>query len=153
MIRIALAALAVLALAPCTPSSAYAQNRTARTIAPVSVRATPSPGGRVVGTLARGRVLQVSGCALRWCAVSTRDRSGYVPENVLSTAAPDTLRPQAVASRTRARPAQPSARSSVRAGDAGAPAGASAQCRDGSYSYSRSRRGTCSHHGGVAVWF
>lgn len=32
------------------------------------------------------------------------------------------------------------------------PAGASAQCRDGTYSYSQSRRGTCSHHGGVAVW-
>jgi beta-lactam-binding protein with PASTA domain len=33
-----------------------------------------------------------------------------------------------------------------------APAGASAQCNDGSYSYSAHRRGTCSHHGGVAVW-
>jgi len=33
-----------------------------------------------------------------------------------------------------------------------APAGASAQCRDGTYSFSRSRRGTCSHHGGVARW-
>ena len=32
------------------------------------------------------------------------------------------------------------------------PEGASAQCRDGSYSFSRSRRGTCSHHGGVAKW-
>lgn len=33
-----------------------------------------------------------------------------------------------------------------------APAGASARCRDGTYSFSRSRRGTCSHHGGVAAW-
>ncbi len=33
-----------------------------------------------------------------------------------------------------------------------APAGASAQCRDGTYSFSQSRRGTCSHHGGVAQW-
>ena len=32
------------------------------------------------------------------------------------------------------------------------PAGASAQCRDGTYSFSQSRRGTCSHHGGVAKW-
>jgi hypothetical protein len=32
------------------------------------------------------------------------------------------------------------------------PAGASARCRDGTYSFSRSRRGTCSHHGGVAQW-
>ncbi|WP_202630539.1 DUF3761 domain-containing protein [Deinococcus alpinitundrae] len=30
------------------------------------------------------------------------------------------------------------------------PAGAPAQCRDGSDSFSTHRRGTCSHHGGVA---
>lgn len=33
------------------------------------------------------------------------------------------------------------------------PAGASARCGDGTYSFSQSRRGTCSHHGGVAEWF
>jgi hypothetical protein len=33
-----------------------------------------------------------------------------------------------------------------------APAGASAKCRDGTYSFSQSRRGTCSHHGGVSEW-
>lgn len=32
------------------------------------------------------------------------------------------------------------------------PSGASAVCRDGSYSFSRNRRGTCSHHGGVSEW-
>lgn len=34
----------------------------------------------------------------------------------------------------------------------GPPNGATAQCRDGNYSFSRSRRGTCSHHGGVSKW-
>lgn len=33
-----------------------------------------------------------------------------------------------------------------------APAGASARCSDGSYSFSESHRGTCSHHGGVSSW-
>jgi hypothetical protein len=33
------------------------------------------------------------------------------------------------------------------------PTGASARCRDGSYSFSEHHRGTCSHHGGVATWF
>jgi len=33
------------------------------------------------------------------------------------------------------------------------PAGASARCRDSTYSFSQSRRGTCSHHGGVAEWY
>jgi len=33
------------------------------------------------------------------------------------------------------------------------PAGVSAQCRDGTYSFSQHRSGTCSHHGGVATWY
>ena len=33
------------------------------------------------------------------------------------------------------------------------PAGASALCGDGTYSFSQNRRGTCSHHGGVAQWY
>jgi hypothetical protein len=32
------------------------------------------------------------------------------------------------------------------------PAGASAECEDGTYSFSESRSGTCSHHGGVKQW-
>jgi len=32
------------------------------------------------------------------------------------------------------------------------PKGASAQCRDGTFSFSRTHRGTCSRHGGVARW-
>jgi hypothetical protein len=34
----------------------------------------------------------------------------------------------------------------------GPPEGATAQCADGTYSFSQSRRGTCSHHGGVSRW-
>ena len=33
-----------------------------------------------------------------------------------------------------------------------APQGATALCRDGTYSFSQHRRGTCSHHGGVSKW-
>src|SRR4051812_9220152 len=35
---------------------------------------------------------------------------------------------------------------------AGAPAGASARCGDGTYSFSQHHSGTCSRHGGVAAW-
>lgn len=34
----------------------------------------------------------------------------------------------------------------------GIPAGATAVCGDGSYSFSRHRSGTCAHHGGVSRW-
>jgi|SRR5579862_1007926 hypothetical protein len=42
---------------------------------------------------------------------------------------------------------------SVAAASASAPPpGATAQCRDGTYSFSHHHSGTCSHHGGVARW-
>ncbi len=34
----------------------------------------------------------------------------------------------------------------------GVPAGATAECRDGTYSFSLNHRGSCSHHGGVSSW-
>src|SRR6478672_8941102 len=40
----------------------------------------------------------------------------------------------------------------VAAGASSPPPGATALCRDGTYSYSQHRSGTCSHHGGVAKW-
>jgi Protein of unknown function (DUF3761) len=40
----------------------------------------------------------------------------------------------------------------VPAATAAPPAGATALCRDGTYSFSKHRSGTCSHHGGVARW-
>lgn len=36
--------------------------------------------------------------------------------------------------------------------DSGIPEGATARCRDGTYSFSKHRKGTCSHHGGVETW-
>ncbi|WP_078897197.1 DUF3761 domain-containing protein [Streptomyces rimosus] len=42
--------------------------------------------------------------------------------------------------------------SSSGSGGTSHPAGASALCNDGTYSYSQHRRGTCSHHHGVATW-
>lgn len=36
--------------------------------------------------------------------------------------------------------------------DGSVPVGASARCRDGTYSFSQHRRGTCSGHRGVAEW-
>lgn len=37
-------------------------------------------------------------------------------------------------------------------GSGGAPSGATALCRDGDYSFSTHRSGTCSGHGGVRQW-
>lgn len=39
-----------------------------------------------------------------------------------------------------------------RGSSVGAPAGATAKCKDGTYSMSKTHSGSCSHHGGVAAW-
>jgi hypothetical protein len=36
---------------------------------------------------------------------------------------------------------------------ASAPENATAKCKDGTYSYAKTHRGACSHHGGVAEWY
>jgi hypothetical protein len=48
---------------------------------------------------------------------------------------------------------QAKARSSMAAPSEGTDAsGATAQCKDGTYSHAKHRSGACSHHGGVAKW-
>ena len=46
----------------------------------------------------------------------------------------------------------PARTTTSKASDNNNPAGAIAQCKDGTYSHSKSRSGTCSRHGGVAKW-
>jgi Protein of unknown function (DUF3761) len=47
---------------------------------------------------------------------------------------------------------QPPTQAQVVQTDSSSPAGATAKCADGTYSFSQHRSGTCSHHGGVAEW-
>ena len=54
---------------------------------------------------------------------------------------------------TTMKPAQPMAGSAMGAATGAAPAGATGQCKDGTYTMSKTHSGSCSHHGGVAKWF
>jgi hypothetical protein len=95
----------------------------------------------------------------------TAEATTTVPAPVTSTVPPPP--PQAAAT-TAPPPAAPAARGGCTNGTytnvdgndvcrpaarpAGPPPGATAQCRDGTYSWSQHRQGTCSGHGGVAHW-
>lgn len=68
------------------------------------------------------------------------------------TAAPAVAAPAAPAAAAGAA-AAPSGKAPTVARPAGAPATATAKCKDGTYSESTTHSGTCSHHGGVVEWY
>lgn len=158
--------LLVAPLAVATPRAASGQagvrgasveHSTAYTTTALRVREDTSVATGIVATLPRGRAVMVGVCDGGWCAVEAGAVSGYAVERYLSPTRPGgagTTSGVYVGGEGRGytNAAGERVRSPTRTPDGRAPAGASAQCRDGTYSFSRSRRGTCSHHGGVARW-
>jgi len=70
------------------------------------------------------------------------------PAAKAATPAPAATKPATTkAATTKAAPA-----ATTTATAAGAPAGSTAKCKDGTYSKSKTRSGTCSRHGGVDTW-
>jgi hypothetical protein len=140
---------------PESPASVSTPKRRSYTTSSLRLRLIPSLDGEVLATLPRGSALEVAACSVGWCEAYSGSIAGYVAERYLSAKPPP---PATAPTRERS-----SGRGYINSSgewvpsptwteDGRPPAGATARCRDGSYSYSRSRRGTCSHHGGVARW-
>ena len=163
MRRPLLALIALLGTIPglAAQQSGGAPSNRAFTTADVRLRHSPSANARVVVTLPRATLVTVGDCDGTWCGVAFRDLEGFAARRYLAFSHPVKLDDSASA--------QQSGKSSSsgrgylnsrgewipsphRTRDGKPPAGATAQCRDGTYSFSRSRRGTCSWHGGVARW-
>jgi uncharacterized protein YraI len=133
-----------LALGQTAPASA---SRTLYTTAVVALHTSPEADGPKRSSLAAGTKLTIGKCASGWCRVLDPGKSGYVAERYLSATAPPRTAGKGYTNSQGVHVPSP-----TQTADGKAPAGATAQCRDGSYSFSASRRGTCSHHGGVARW-
>ena len=117
------------------------------------LREGPALDSRVLVTIPAKTNIKLSSCTYGWCAVEYQQVSGHVIEAFLRF--PSAVASQATA--TRGGRGYVNSRgewvpSPTRTSDGQPPNGASAQCRDGTFSFSRSRSGTCSHHGGVARW-
>jgi uncharacterized protein YraI len=149
----------VLFLLLATAAPLAGQSHTRYTTTVLRLRADASTSSATLRTMPRGAAVAVRSCANDWCRVTYRGRSGYAAERYLAQRRP--------ALRTRDRGSADGSREpsgdgyvnsrgqwvpSPRRSRGGPPAGATARCRDGTYSFSRTRRGTCSHHGGVAQW-
>jgi hypothetical protein len=128
-------------------SDAVQQRETVYAYGRVYVRTGPGASNAVARTLSRGDHVDVGLRDARGWA-HAYDASGqaigyvYLAGTRLRTTPPSGS----------SEPSRSSGRSSSHRSERSAPGGATAVCRDGSYSYSLHHRGTCSHHGGVAQW-
>jgi len=121
---------------------------TAYTTAAVSLRAKPDANARSLARLAAETPVRVVVCTNGWCQTQVNGLTGYLPRLALSAQPNGSF----VEGRGYTNSRGNRVRSPTRTPDNQPPAGATARCRDGTYSFSQSRRGTCSHHGGVAKW-
>jgi uncharacterized protein YgiM (DUF1202 family) len=113
----------------------------------VRMRADASTESAVLATVARGSRVEVRACAVEWCWIEYRGKTGYVSERFLAGA-----RHVYGTSGSLFRNSNGNLVPSPMRSTSGPPPGATAKCRDGSYSFSETRIGTCSHHGGVVKW-
>ncbi len=148
MPKLASALLAVCLSASALAAQAQLANTTAYTTAAVSVRARPDARAKSVARLAAESPVQVSACGNGWCQITVNGIAGYLPRLSLSQEPNGSFTQGAGYTNSKGQKVQ----SPTRTADNQPPAGATAQCRDGTFSFSQSRRGTCSHHGGVAKW-
>ena len=137
----------------CTAFVSFAKGVVRTTTTDLSLRVDASASSRVILTIPQGtQVYLQEDCDCVWVYVTYNGYCGYVYAQFLTKSVPATTT-TAVAQepiRHYTNSYGNTVQSPTRYNKA--PAGATALCRDGSYSFSQSRRGTCSHHGGVAKW-
>jgi len=119
----------------------------------INVRELPQVDAQILGRLPQSASVMVGTCGGGWCGVATSEVYGYTEEAYLTDSLPPT---QTAQQQTQGRGYWNAAGEWVQSPtwttDGQPPAGATAKCRDGSFSFSNTRRGTCSWHGGVGKW-
>lgn len=117
-----------------------------------SLRDGPALDSRVLTTIPPKTTIKVSSCVDGWCSVEYQQFTGHVIQAFLRFPSAVSQTAQPIGGRGYINSRGEWVASPIRTLDGRPPEGASAQCRDSTYSFSRSRSGTCSHHGGVARW-
>lgn len=128
-----------------------AQDITKYTTTNLNMRYDANAKSEVLMVIPKGTPVTIAkDCDCKWIPVEYKGKVGYVSTKYLSKKRPSTSA-QAQSEIKYYTNSQGERVQSPTKYDK-VPEGATALCRDGTYSFSRSRRGTCSHHGGVKRW-
>ena len=90
--------------------------------------------------------------ACKKAAVSTAKAATAKPAKTVKPSAVAATAKPAVAKKAAPNKTSAKASTQVASADSKDPKGATARCKDGMYSHSKTRTGACSRHGGVASW-
>jgi uncharacterized protein YgiM (DUF1202 family) len=134
-------------------SLVFSQDLIKETTSNLNLRLTPDTSSEIITVIPKGtRVKIKKDCDCTWIPVLYVGKVGYVsakhlklPTKKVDSVNTKTSKVKHYTNTSGERVQSPTYYNSQ-------PAGATALCRDGTYSFSKSRRGTCSHHGGVARW-
>jgi len=130
--------------------SGFAQTGVKYAAVKLNLRQDANSWSQVITVIPRGTaVTMAEDCDCEWILVSYQGQTGYVYSKYLSKSKPDHI-----SSGSHIKHYTNSSGNRVQSPTYynSAPAGATALCWDGTYSFSQNRRGTCSHHGGVKIW-
>lgn len=126
----------------------------------VSLRAAPDTYSEKVVTIPAGTEIEIPrDYDKEWIPIEFNGKKLYLYSEYLVNGNPKTLRTTSSTPKSRSQQQNNGyykntqgikVKRPVRANSP--PSGATAICKDGTYSFSKNRRGTCSHHGGVSRW-
>ena len=117
----------------------------------LNLRSGPGTSYEVLTTIPLGRSVEMAeSCDCSWIKVRYNGKAGYVSSKSLTSSQSVTQQNSNTTIKYYTNSAGQKVQSPTHYNST--PAEATAVCRDGTYSFSMSRRGTCSHHGGVVRW-
>ena len=116
----------------------------------LNLRERPDRDGQILNSIPKGTLVSVMDEFEGWSKVIYQKDTGYVSSTYLKKLGSD----NSLEAPAKVHYYKNSAGEKVQSPTyyKTAPAGATAECRDGTYSFSKNHRGTCSHHGGVKRW-
>ena len=129
-----------------------AQSSVKYTTVDLNMRTAPNTASHVITVIPQGTSVTIDeDCDCKWIPIQYNGQIGYVSTKYLTkhkVSYSSNIERTSVKHYTNSKGNRVQSPTRYES----APAGATALCRDGTYSFSQSRRGTCSHHGGVAKW-